>query len=228
MSTGKQEGGLGFRDMEAFNQALLAKQAWRILQVPSSLCARVVKARYFLESSIINAMCPAGGSFTFQSILHGRDLLVEGLIWRTIGDGSKVKIHHDNWIPRKGSLRPLGQNFVHGMTHVRDLVSVQGNSWDRTKLEAMFNTDDIDDILHINIGGQPDKVLMITWCGTIQRVASSRLGQPTICAFNRRRQRLGGRNHRPQSLATKDGWAFGTPLHQIKLKSICGDYCTTG
>jgi hypothetical protein len=43
----KNEGGIGFRDMCIFNQALLARQAWRLIDNPGSLCARVVKAMYY-------------------------------------------------------------------------------------------------------------------------------------------------------------------------------------
>jgi hypothetical protein len=39
--------------------------------------------------------------------MHGRELLREGLIWR-IGDGKKVDVWTDNWIPRDGLMRPLG------------------------------------------------------------------------------------------------------------------------
>uniref|UniRef100_A0A452XCP0 Uncharacterized protein n=1 Tax=Aegilops tauschii subsp. strangulata TaxID=200361 RepID=A0A452XCP0_AEGTS len=141
MCDSKQEGGMGFRDMEAFNQALLAKQAWRLLQVPSCLCARVLKARYYDHGSILNATYPGGVSDTFRSILHARNLLLDGIIWR-VGDGSSIRIHHDNWIPRKGSLRPLGQGYVSGMTRVSVLLNDAASGCDQHKLEAMFTEDD--------------------------------------------------------------------------------------
>jgi hypothetical protein len=39
----KQRGGLGFREVEAFNFAMLAKQGWRLIPNPNSLVATVMK-----------------------------------------------------------------------------------------------------------------------------------------------------------------------------------------
>lgn len=51
----KKDGGLGFKDLRAFNLAILGKQAWRFLTRPHSLVARIYKGRYFPKSSFIDA-----------------------------------------------------------------------------------------------------------------------------------------------------------------------------
>ncbi|KAK5840387.1 hypothetical protein PVK06_009286 [Gossypium arboreum] len=43
----KEEGGMVFCDLSKFNIALLAKQGWCIMENPSSLIARVLRAKYF-------------------------------------------------------------------------------------------------------------------------------------------------------------------------------------
>ena len=86
MTSPKYMGGLGFRDLELFNLALLAKQAWRILQVPDSLSARLLKAIYFPEGNILTATLGSHPSQIWRAILDGVDVLKQGLIKR-IGTG---------------------------------------------------------------------------------------------------------------------------------------------
>jgi len=40
-------GGMGFKDLRLMNQALLARQAWRLVAFHDSLCARALKAKYY-------------------------------------------------------------------------------------------------------------------------------------------------------------------------------------
>ena len=117
LSKPKALDGLGFRNMHDFNIAMLSKQGWRLLQSPDSLCARILKARYFPHCTMLEAEPREGISYSWRSILHGLELVKQGYIWR-IGDGSRINIHHDNWIPRKGSLRPLGHIYIHGTEFV--------------------------------------------------------------------------------------------------------------
>jgi hypothetical protein len=81
MCRSKEKGGLGFRNFECFNQAFLAKQGWRLITSPNSLCAKTLRARYFKNSDFLRASCPKRASFTWRSIIYGRELLKKGLVW---------------------------------------------------------------------------------------------------------------------------------------------------
>ena len=78
----KERGEIGFRDFRVFNQALLARQAWRILQVPMTSSARVIKAKYFPTVSLLEADLGSNPSQIWRAILDGRDALSKGLIRR--------------------------------------------------------------------------------------------------------------------------------------------------
>jgi hypothetical protein len=103
----KHEGWIGFQDMRIFNQALLARQAWRLIERLDNLCARVLKAKYYPHGNIIDTVFTGNPSSKWTAIDHGLELLKKGLIWR-IGNGASVRIWRDNWVPREFYLKTLG------------------------------------------------------------------------------------------------------------------------
>ncbi|XP_019183730.1 PREDICTED: uncharacterized protein LOC109178648 [Ipomoea nil] len=75
----KKYGGLGFKDLRAFNLAMLGKQAWRMLTKPDSLVARVYKARYFPKGSFFDAQVGNNPSFCSRSIMASKSIICGGL-----------------------------------------------------------------------------------------------------------------------------------------------------
>ena len=69
------KGGLGFRDFNDFNLALLAKQLLRLLKYPNSLLARVMKGRYYRHTNPMNVDRASNPSYGWKSILAGKQVM---------------------------------------------------------------------------------------------------------------------------------------------------------
>ena len=69
MCTPKKDGGLGFRDLKAFNKALLAKQGWCLQTNTHYLPHHVFKARYFLDHDFLHAELGRKPSYAWKSIM---------------------------------------------------------------------------------------------------------------------------------------------------------------
>jgi hypothetical protein len=95
-------GSMGFWDMPLFNQALLARQAWRLTQYPDSLCARLLKVKYYPAGELVDTVFSIESRATWKSTKHCLDLLKKGIIWR-VRSGTKINIWRDAWIPRPPS-----------------------------------------------------------------------------------------------------------------------------
>ena len=146
----KKEGGLGFRDLERFNQGLLRKQVWRILQHPESLVARILKARYFLEESILTAQPKRKPSYAWKSLLYGRDLLKQGLRF-IIGNGTRVSMWSDPWLAEHPPRPPRSRDDVSQVESVSSYTKGDGTGWDIGKLREVVVEEDIDKISLIRI-----------------------------------------------------------------------------
>lgn len=51
----KNEGSLGFRNLQSFNEALMGKQCWRIITNEQSSMAKTLKARYYPRGNLLSA-----------------------------------------------------------------------------------------------------------------------------------------------------------------------------
>jgi hypothetical protein len=146
----KENGGMGFRDFQLFNQAMLAKQGWRLITKPDSLCAKVLKGKYFHDRDFVTARRKRNSSHIWNAILYGREALSKGLIKR-IGDGSSIRVWEDPWIPGNYSRKPLVRKDSAEVIMVSELIDAESPSWIDEKLQANFELVDIAAIRAIPI-----------------------------------------------------------------------------
>ncbi|GAU47759.1 hypothetical protein TSUD_387180 [Trifolium subterraneum] len=143
----KAHGGLGFRNFEAFNKAMVAKQVWNIVQNPNSLVAKLIKARYFPHSSLFEAPLGYNPNFAWRSMWQARQILSLGCRWR-IGSGDNIRVMHDPWL--RGSTNrwvPSPQPTCVYQLSVRDLLHENYKAWNIVKVRNLFSKDVAEKIL---------------------------------------------------------------------------------
>ena len=79
MCKSKFHGRMGFRDLQAFNLAMLAEQGWQILTNPNSIVARVFKAKYFPHDDILSSEKGCSPSYAWRSIHNSLEVIWMGI-----------------------------------------------------------------------------------------------------------------------------------------------------
>lgn len=138
----KKEGGLGIKNIEWFNKALLSKWRWRLLMGDEGMWVRVVKARYgYIEASELwgeGANNGEKGSSWWRNI--GRsgessfsvDWFKDGL-HRCLGKGDETKFWEDKWLgnmPFKGVYPRLFQISKYKNFLIQDCGSWKDRKWE--------------------------------------------------------------------------------------------------
>jgi hypothetical protein len=139
---------------------MLARQSWRLLQFPESLCARVLCAKYFPDGDLLSAKPQPGISYVWRSILKGLEVLKEGIIWR-IGDGSRIRIWEDPWFPKGSTRQPSTYKGNCELEMVADLIDHTTLAWNHQLIAQHFHVDDIPIILSIPI--RADSEDFVAW-----------------------------------------------------------------
>ena len=120
---------------------------------PDSVCARILKAKYFPNTDLLHAGPKNGSSFTWQSIIAGLPTFKRGYIWR-IGSGEKVDIWSDPWIPASPDrkvITPRGHTLLVNVVELIDPVTTQ---WDEQLIREIFYLVDANRILQIPLNFQ--------------------------------------------------------------------------
>jgi ribonuclease HI len=172
MGRSKATGGMGFRDFNSFNKALLAKQIWRLWENPSSLVAQIMQAKYYPTTSALEANMGRRISFAWRSILSSRELVKEGLVWR-VGNGRKVRIWEDRWLPSPAFKILTTPSILNPTATVDQLIDREARWWDNNQLNSLFSAEEVSMIQKISISCTNQEDILI-WRGTKNGIFSVR------------------------------------------------------
>ena len=125
---------MGFKDFYGMNLALLAKQAWRVLTQLDALWVGVLKSIYFPNEHFLVAKKRRGASWTWNSLLQGRDVIMKGGKWM-VGDGRVIRVWKDKWLGDKILSDQQGEN--QNML-VCELINDANKKWDVQKVRTTF------------------------------------------------------------------------------------------
>ena len=144
---------MGFRDLQCLNIAMLLKQCWRLISDPDSLCASVLRAKYYPSGDILNCQLKKGSSYTWQSIWAGIQSFKRGHMWR-VGDGSLIDTWDDPWIPSSPNMKiatrrgntwetntldeEYPNSLIRSYTRVSELIDTETNTWDEELIREFF------------------------------------------------------------------------------------------
>ncbi|PNX60286.1 hypothetical protein L195_g051848, partial [Trifolium pratense] len=156
---------MGFRDLRAFNEALLAKQGWRIISEPNSLMARTLKAKYFPNHSFFQAKQGHRSSYSWQSIQQASWILKKGCFW-LVGNGQNIKIWEDRWInSQEGNTLWTSKPDNTNLELVKDLIDPSNHQWNSQLINQTFLPIEAQQILKIPLLTITEEDI-ISWQGT--------------------------------------------------------------
>lgn len=134
----KSLGGMGFRDIQLFNVALLAKIAWRIITKPECMLAKILLGKYCHKTPFLKTAPTNSSSHGWKGILQGRDLLMNHL-GKAIGDGEDTNIWTDSWINSAEDFKYVGPVLEQSQDLlVADLLTRETKEWNKALVEKLF------------------------------------------------------------------------------------------
>ncbi|KAF7802375.1 ribonuclease H [Senna tora] len=125
----RRVGGMGFQQMLHLNEALLAKQVWRILTLEDTLVSKVFRGKYTISLRNDCITAKPNSSPLWKQLCKASRVVTANLGWR-VGNGDKTSLNEPKWIP---------QDFNnHQFNRLRDLM-LPGGFWDSAKVAQVYS-----------------------------------------------------------------------------------------
>lgn len=149
MGVAKSQGRMEFRYLVVFNKALLAKRIWRLFQNPNSLAARILKAKYYAHSSVLEAIVGKRPSFAWRSIILSQAVIWNGLVWR-VGNVRDIRVWGDRWLPKPTTFAVRSPcRIIDKDARIVDLIDQSMKRWKLTLISNIFNEEEARAISNI-------------------------------------------------------------------------------
>ena len=145
---------MGFRDIHAFNLAMLAKQAGDRHTIHIHCFVGFI--RYFPSCSFMEAELGYKSSYVWRSLLAARDVIIEGTRWR-VGNGTKIEVSSSRQLSHRlvflGEERPS--------TKVSEFIDTNTQQWNRLKICETFAPRTRKEILAIPLNRSRSRDILI-------------------------------------------------------------------
>lgn len=170
-----------FRILDVFNLAMLGKQGWRLIERPDSLCAKVLKGRYYHDAEFMSASRKKHASSTWRAVLARREALQQGLIKRIV-NGENTDIWRDRWIANHFGGLPITPREGQEVQQVAELLTASGD-WNGPLIRELFVPIDARAILRMpRARGDQD-----FWAWNLQKFQMYTVKSAYKLLYNRRR-----------------------------------------
>lgn len=151
LAKNEKNGGMGFREFSEFNKALLGKHCWRLLTKEGPLLEQIYKSRYYPRNNSLDVGAGYQPSYAWRSMLSAREVVLKGGRWQ-IGNGRKVKIWGDNWIPIQSDFKVYSPSrILEPDALVAELLDDDLKHWNEDLVLNCFSSYEAHQILSIPI-----------------------------------------------------------------------------
>lgn len=151
----KCEGGLGIRNIQAMNRGLILSAAWRIADDPESFRSKVLKSKYYPDTSLWRASTKTPKSAFWSSILKLCHILISNSFIQILDGNSSI--WSTPWFPLWQSIYDhliMQPGHFKYPSQVKDLWTPNQKSWNANLIYNLFDQQTADCIMQVPIINQ--------------------------------------------------------------------------